>query len=47
MRAKKMPLAGEHKGLKTTKSGRAFRVQIYRKITTYANNKYSFRGVKC
>lgn len=32
MRAKKMPLAGEHKGLKTTKSGRAFRVQYTEKL---------------
>ena len=46
MRAKKMPLRGESKKHRT-ESGRAFRVvQIYGKITTYANNKFSFRGVR-
>lgn len=32
MRAKKMPLAGEHKGLKTTKSGRAFGCKCTEKL---------------
>jgi len=46
MRAQKKPSGGKHRGLNSTESGRAFRVQIYRKITTYANNKFSFREVK-
>lgn len=46
MRAKKMPTTGKCSRQISTKSGRAFRVQIYRKITTYANDKFSFRGVR-
>lgn len=50
MRAKKMPTTGKCSRPISTESGRAFRVrfrvQIYRKITTYQNNKFSFRGVR-
>ena len=46
MRAKKTPLANEHKGRNSTKSGRAFRVQIYGKFRTYTNKNAYILGVK-
>ena len=46
MLRKKMPTTGKCSRQKAKRKAGGLRVQIYRKIATYANIKYSFRRVK-
>jgi len=47
MRAKKMPTTGKCSRQISTESARAFRVQIYGNIWSYAQSNFIFWGVKC